>query len=89
MINLRFKNIIGILAGLFITISFIPQVLKVKNTKNIDGISFPMYIIFIIGIILWLIYGFLIKSNEIIISNFVMLPLASYILYYLILNKTK
>ena len=89
MINIKLKNIIGILAGILTTIAFIPQVIDVIQTKNTDGISLSMYIIFVIGIILWLIYGILINSIEIIISNIIMLPLASYILYYVILNKTK
>ena len=47
-----------------------------------------MYIIFVIGILLWLIYGILIKSNEIIFSNIITLPLTIYILCHIIKNKS-
>ena len=79
-------NIIGISAGLCTTIAFVPQVVKVAKTKKTDGISLWMYIIFIIGIFLWLIYGILIKSYEIILANTITFPLAIYVLVYVIKN---
>ena len=79
-------NIIGISAGLCTTIAFVPQVVKVTKTKKTHGISLWMYIIFIIGIFLWLIYGILIKSYEIIFANTITFPLAIYVLVYVIKN---
>ena len=81
------KNIIGIFATICTTIAFIPQVIKVIETQQTDGISAYMYIIFIIGKLLWFIYGILIGSNELIIANMIVLPMAIYILYYVI-NKS-
>ena len=82
------KNIIGIFATICTTIAFIPQVIKVIETQQTDGISTYMYIIFIIGKLLWFIYGILIGSNELIIANMIVLPMAIYILYYVIINKS-
>tara|TARA_Y100000389_G_C17312324_1_gene438638 strand:- start:575 stop:847 length:273 start_codon:yes stop_codon:yes gene_type:complete len=86
--NLKLSNIIGYLAAICTTIAFIPQVIEIINLKKTDGISLYMYIIFVIGIILWLIYGILIKSNEIIFSNIITLPLTIYILCHIIKNKS-
>lgn len=86
--NLKLSNIIGYLAAICITTAFIPQVIEIINLKKTDGISLYMYIIFIIGILLWLIYGILIKSSEIIFSNIIRLPLTIYILCHIIKNKS-
>tara|TARA_B100002019_G_C21182581_1_gene554501 strand:- start:737 stop:1003 length:267 start_codon:yes stop_codon:yes gene_type:complete len=82
-------NIIGVSAAICRITSFVPQAIKVYNTKNTDGISLWMYIIFIVGNILWLIYGILIKAYEIVFSNFITIILAIYILYYVILNEKR
>ena len=86
--NLKLTNIIGYLGATCTTIAFIPQVIEIKKLKKTDGISLYMYILFVIGIILWLIYGILIKSNQIIFANIVTLPLAIYILCHIIKNKS-
>ena len=48
---------IGPIGALLTTISFIPQVLQVLKTKDVSGISLGMYIIFVLGVILWTAYG--------------------------------
>ncbi len=73
------KNIeyIGLIAVFFTTIAFLPQIFKIFKSKSAKDISLVMYIIYVIGIILWLIYGCLIKSHSIIIANTVTLMLVS------------
>ncbi len=73
------KNIeyIGLIAGFFTTIAFLPQIFKIFKSKSAKDISLVMYIIYVIGIILWFIYGCLIKSHSIIIANTVTLILVS------------
>lgn len=63
--------IIGILAGILCTISFIPQVIKIFRTKQARDLSLVTFIVFFIGIALWLIYGLLIKELPIILANVV------------------
>ena len=84
---MKLVNIIGYSAAICTTIAFIPQVIKVAETGKTDGISLYMYIIFVIGILLWFTYGFLIKSYEILFANIITIPLAIYILYYVIKNN--
>ena len=71
---------IGSLAGLLTTISFVPQVLKVVRHRETGGISLRMYVAFVLGVILWTIYGFLIGSASIVASNLVTAALAGIVL---------
>lgn len=71
---------VGLAAGTLTTISFVPQVLKIWQSKHADDISASMFIIFIIGVALWLLYGINIQALPVIIANAVTLLLASTIL---------
>lgn len=61
--------ILGIMAGILCTFSFIPQVVKIFKTKNARDISLLTFSVFSLGVILWLIYGITIKEWPIIIAN--------------------
>ncbi len=62
-------TIIGYLAGSLTTISFFPQLIKIFRNKKADEISFAMYSVITIGMILWILYGVYLKSIPIIIAN--------------------
>ena len=79
-------EIIGLVAAALTTSAFIPQVYKVYKEKNSVGISLTMYLIFIVGLSIWLFYGFLIGSISIVIANGVTLILAAIIIYYKLKN---
>ena len=55
--TIHLKSIIGGLAVICTIITFVPQVIKIMKTNNVEGISLYMYIISLIGVILWFIYG--------------------------------
>jgi len=74
-------TIIGLTAGTCTTLSFLPQVIKSWRTRKTKDISFIMYSILGIGVILWLIYGLLIKDIPIIVANAVAVFLVSSILF--------
>jgi len=48
---------IGILAALCTTGAFLPQLIKLFKTKAVQDISSLMYLIMIVGVILWIVYG--------------------------------
>ena len=73
-------TILGLLAGTFTTISFIPQVMKTWKYKETKDISLLMYIIFFSGILLWFSYGILINNIPIIVANGVSLVLVFIVL---------
>lgn len=59
---MKYFEIIGFLAAILTTVAFFPQVIKVYKTQNTQSISLSMYIVFSIGILLWLVYGFYLNS---------------------------
>ena len=69
-------NSIGMVAGLLTTAAFIPQVWKIYRTKSGKDISGRMFSMFSVGIVLWLIYGILLESMPLILSNAVTLVLS-------------
>ncbi|WP_211296731.1 MULTISPECIES: SemiSWEET family sugar transporter [Polaribacter] len=78
MIDLH--EVIGLVAAVFTTTSFLPQVFKTYKTKDTSGLSLSMYIIFFIGVLLWLIYGVWINSLSIILANLITAILTLYLL---------
>jgi len=69
-------ELIGSLAALLTTVSFIPQVWHTWRTRDVSGISLAMYSAFTLGVALWLVYGWLLGAWPIIIANAVTLSLA-------------
>jgi len=80
-------TLIGTIAAICTTIAFLPQAIKVIKTKHTKDIALGMYIILIIGIALWMIYGILIQRWPIIISNVITFILAAVILVYKLVYK--
>ena len=73
-------EIIGMVAAVLTTVSFVPQVWHSFKTRDVSGISLPMYSLFTVGIALWLAYGILLGAWPLIVANGITLSLASAIL---------
>lgn len=73
-------DLIGTLAAVLTTISFLPQALHTFRTKDVRGISLGMYSAFTLGVALWLVYGLLLGAWPVVIANVITLALASTIL---------
>lgn len=73
-------DILGFVAGVITTISFVPQVVRIYRIKSGRDISFWMMLLFALGISLWLTYGLLLRSLPIILANAVTLLLVVAIL---------
>lgn len=71
---------IGSIAAILTTVAFIPQVWQVWRTRHTHDISLGMYIAFTSGVAFWLIYGILLGSWPIIISNGITVCLAGTVL---------
>ncbi len=82
-------ELFGYIAGFCTTVSFIPQVLSIYNTKSAKDVSMSMYLIFFFGVIMWLIYGLSIQSKAIIWTNLVTLVLTGSILVMKIVFERK
>jgi MtN3 and saliva related transmembrane protein len=71
---------IGLLAGALTTLAFLPQLLKTWKSRSARDISLGMFVMFIAGVALWLVYGLLTGAVPVIAANAVTLALALVIL---------
>lgn len=73
-------DLIGYFSATLTTFAFVPQVLHSWMSRDLSGVSLPMYSMFSLGVLGWLIYGLLITSWPIIIANSITLVLACIVL---------
>jgi MtN3 and saliva related transmembrane protein len=71
---------LGYAAAVLTSASFIPQAVMTIRSRDTRGISRGMYIIFTIGVALWLAYGIYRDSWPMILANIVTLGLAGTVL---------
>ncbi len=76
------SELIGYVAAILTTASFVPQVVHVVRTRDTHAISRTMYLAFCLGIAMWLLYGIVLASPPIILANAVTFVLASVVLGY-------
>lgn len=69
-------NGIGVTAAVLTTASFLPQVLHTLRTRDTRGLSLWMYLLFTVGVFLWLVYGVLLQLWPIVAANLVTFALA-------------
>jgi len=77
---MSYITLLGLFAAACTTSAFIPQVIKAYKTKQTKDISLGMYIVLMIGIASWLIYGIVIQDIPVTIANGVTLLLVVLIL---------
>lgn len=73
-------TIIGLLAGTLTTVAFVPQVLQIWQSKSTKDVSLNTFLMFCIGVFLWLIYGLFKQDIAVILANFITFILALIIL---------
>jgi MtN3 and saliva related transmembrane protein len=73
-------NIFGTAAGLCSTASFVPQVVKILREKRADGVALHTYVLTVTGFVLWIVYGVMLKSWPVAVSNAFNLALSAAIL---------
>jgi len=77
---MQVTDLIGSIAATLTTVSFIPQVWRIWQTRHTKDISLMMYVAFTGGVALWLVYGLLLGSWPIIIANGITVCLAGAVL---------
>ncbi|MDO9708067.1 SemiSWEET family sugar transporter [Paracraurococcus lichenis] len=80
-------SVIGGLATLCSTTSFVPQAWKVIRTRDTASISAGMYAVTVLGFSLWLTYGWLNGQWPLIVTNGICLLLSAFILVMKLLPK--
>jgi MtN3 and saliva related transmembrane protein len=87
--------VIGWIATSLTTVSMIPQAIVTMRTKNTAGISLWMYILFVAGVVGFIVYGFLLTQIDfyaglpILVGNVVTLVFSSITLSFKIYNVAK
>ncbi|EEW1527256.1 TPA: SemiSWEET transporter [Escherichia coli] len=76
-------------AAFFTTFAFAPQSIKTIRTRNTEGISVVMYIMFLTGVISWIAYGIMRSDFAVLIANIVTLFLAAPVLVITLINRRK
>jgi MtN3 and saliva related transmembrane protein len=72
---------LGFAAATCTTLAYAPQFIKVWKTRSTEDISLGMFLVMVLGIGLWLVYGLLSGDASIVAANAVTILLAGGILY--------
>ncbi|MCX6012290.1 MAG: SemiSWEET family transporter [Chloroflexi bacterium] len=75
------SEILGLVAGAFVTLSLIPQVMKVFKLKSAREISMMFTSLMFIGLLLWLGYGIWLKLFSVILWNVIAAIIVSVLLF--------
>ena len=78
---------IGYIAGTLTTVAFAPQLIKALKTKSTKDVSLLMLICSTSGMALWLVHGYLIHDNALVVANFISVSLAFCLLIYKLKNE--
>jgi MtN3 and saliva related transmembrane protein len=73
-------DLLGYAAGMLTTYAFWPQLQKTWASKSADDVSLGMLAIFSAGVFLWFLYGLVLHSWPIILTNAITLLLTGAIL---------
>lgn len=75
-------TLLGLAAAACTTFAFLPQVMKTWQTRSTKDISLGMFLVLVLGIVLWLAYGLIQLDIPLIAANGVTLLFASTILFF-------
>jgi MtN3 and saliva related transmembrane protein len=79
--NLDWQQIIGLVAGGLIAISYIPQIWKLFKLKRAREISLPFTLMQLGGGLIWLVYGLILSLPAVYITNIANVTLVCLMLY--------
>ena len=77
---MTYVTLIGMAAAVLTTIAFLPQVIRTWKTRSTADISLVMFVTYVTGIVLWLLYGLMLHDLPLIFSNAVTLVFSGTIL---------
>jgi MtN3 and saliva related transmembrane protein len=79
-VTARIVEDIGFVAAFLTTAAFVPQLMRVMKLRSAREISLGTFVMFSVGVFLWLMYGIYTGSRPVIASNVVTLVLSVSIL---------
>ncbi|MBR1145601.1 SemiSWEET transporter [Bradyrhizobium sp. AUGA SZCCT0431] len=72
---------LGFAAATCTTLAYVPQFVKVWRTRSTEDISLGMFLVMVVGILLWLVYGLLSGDGPLIVANAITIVLAGGVLF--------
>jgi len=75
-------TLLGLAAAFCTTVAYLPQVVQAWRTRSTKDLSLPMLLVLTTGLLLWLIYGAIIRDVPLIAANSVTFVLTGTILYF-------
>ena len=79
----------GYFAAILTTLAFLPQLIKTLKTKKAEDVSLTTLIMFLTGVLSWIIYGYKISSTPILLANIITFILNLLILIFKITFSKK
>ena len=74
-------KLIGFAAATCTTVAYAPQAIKVWKTRSTGDISLGMFMVMVLGLALWLVYGLLSGDAPLVAANAITMVLAGGILF--------
>ena len=82
-------DVTGLVAALFSTFAFVPQVVQTWRARSAGNLNLPMLAVLTAGLVLWLAYGFGTGQIPVILSNGVTLVLVAVLLGFKLRDLTR
>ena len=79
----------GYFAAILTTLAFLPQLIKTLKTKKAEDVSLITLIMFLTGVLSWIVYGYKIASTPILLANLITFVLNLLILIFKITFSKK
>jgi MtN3 and saliva related transmembrane protein len=73
-------DLVGVAAALCSMTSFAPQIVKIWRERDASAVSLRMYVVTVTGFALWTLYGVLLGSWPVTVSNTICLLMAAAVL---------
>lgn len=70
-------TLLGLVAGTFTTLAFLPQVIRVWRRRSASDLSFLTLAVFVSGVALWVVYAWQISDIPMLLANAVTLVLTA------------
>jgi len=80
-------QITGLAAALFTTVSNLPQAYKIIKTKETKAVSVWSNLVLLVGLIVWVVYGFMRDDWPVIIANAISAIITAIVIFLKLTSK--
>lgn len=82
-------QILGLAAGACTSLAAVPQLVKTWKTKEVGDVSTSMFLLYVVGMSMWLTYGIIRSDIPIVATNAIALTFHGLMLFFKIKYKNK